>query len=170
MTAAAMVTSAWFASTSAVMRRKSFCAATEPAASSSTTMPRRVLGTYGLASTPYRERIATQPHAHVGGAVGIGDAKATSFTVNPVRVWEGSGWTGGEKWCQIIIVKAVREARGRRRHPTMHGPFHVLFQLVPTLGPRTVVLLSLGVGILLDSCFPLCFLLHDGEVTRWYHS
>ena len=26
------------------------------------------------------------------------------------------------KWCQFIIYQAVREARGRRRHPKLHGP------------------------------------------------
>ena len=27
------------------------------------------------------------------------------------------------KWCQFIVYKAVQEARGRRRHPKLHGPF-----------------------------------------------
>ena len=49
-----------------------------------------------------------------------------------------------DKWCQFIIYKAVREARGRRRHPKLHGPFYI-FQLVPTLGPSTCVLIPFGV-------------------------
>jgi hypothetical protein len=40
------------------------------------------------------------------------------------------------KWCQFIIYQAVREARGRRRHPKLHGPF-IFLALVPTLGPST---------------------------------
>ena len=48
--------------------------------------------THCLTSTPpYQERLAT--HTRVGGAVGIGDAKATPFTVNPL--WEGSGRISG---------------------------------------------------------------------------
>ena len=48
--------------------------------------------THYLTSTPpYQERLAT--HTRVGGAVGIGDAKATPFTVNPL--WEGSGRISG---------------------------------------------------------------------------
>jgi hypothetical protein len=42
-------------------------------------------------------------------------------------------WTMG----MVIIYKAVREARGRRMHPKLHG--HLFFQLVPTLGPSTCV-------------------------------
>ena len=51
-----------------------------------------------------------------------------------------------DKWCQFIIYKAVREARGRRRHPKLHGPFYI-FQLVPTLGPSTCVQTPFGVRI-----------------------
>ena len=48
--------------------------------------------THCLTSTPpYQERLAT--HTRVGGAVGIGDAKATPFTVNPL--WGGSGRISG---------------------------------------------------------------------------
>ena len=41
------------------------------------------------------------------------------------------------------LQSAIREARGRRRHPKLHE--HFIFQLVPTLGPSTCVQTLLGV-------------------------
>ena len=81
-----------------------------------------------LTSTPYLgERRYT--HACVWR---VGRGRQSHF----IHRQSTMGRIRSDKWCQFIIYKAVREARGRRRHPKLHGPFYI-FQLVPTLGPST---------------------------------
>ena len=89
-----------------------------------------------LTSTPYLgERRYT--HACVWR---VGRGRQSHF----IHRQSTMGRIRSDKWCQFIIYKAVREARGRRRHPKLHGPFYI-FQLVPTLGPSTCVLIPFGV-------------------------
>ena len=80
----------------------------------------------------------------------VGDAKATSFTVNPL--WEGSGRTSGASSSSTRRYERHEVVGGTR---SCTGHFYN-FQLVPTLGPSTCVLIPYGVRIpQLDSPFLL---------------
>ena len=80
----------------------------------------------------------------------VGDAKATSFTVNPL--WEGSGRTSGASSSSTRRYER-HEVVGGTRSCTGHLFY---FQLVPTLGPSTCVQTPLGVRTpQLDSPFSL---------------